>query len=84
MPSRPAPGAFRWELEKEFSGPLLLKALNSYKQEIGRSRQELSLEEEEAQYLEFSFPKEMDATTAESYEIRPAKAAAENSPETAI
>ncbi len=59
--------------EKEFDGQVQVRAMNAQNQEIGRSRETLSLEPDEAKYINVSFPKEMDASSVESYDIRAAK-----------
>ena len=54
---------------KEFSGVLTAKAFNKEGQEIGRSRVEVQFGPDDAKYVNFKFPGEMDRASVEKYEI---------------
>jgi len=59
--------------KKEFSGALLAKAMNEKGREIGRSRVEVEFGADDAKYVDFTFPKQMDRALVEKYQIGLAK-----------
>jgi hypothetical protein len=54
---------------KPFTGRLLAKALNAEGQEIGRAFEDLSLGQDDAKYVAFKFPEEMDTRLVSKYII---------------
>lgn len=53
--------------QKPFAGQLLAKGLNAEGQEIGRATAEVTLAADDARYVIFTFPKEMDSQRVAKY-----------------
>ena len=54
---------------KAIKGTLLARAFNSGDQEVGRAASEVSLGQDDAEYIVFDFPAEMDRQTVTVYKI---------------
>ena len=54
---------------KEFQGTLIAKAFNAEGLEIGRASVEVNFKADDAQYVTFAFPSEMDRQLVEVYRI---------------
>ena len=52
-----------------FQSTLIAKAYNANDQEIGRGTTDVDLGEDDAQYVEFKFPREMDSKAAVLYKL---------------
>jgi hypothetical protein len=56
--------------KKDFSGKLLLKALNDEEKEIGRSSLQVSIKKDEAKYVDFIFDARTHLLQTESFTIK--------------
>lgn len=55
--------------KKEFKGTLLAKAMNKEGNEIGRATADVEFAVDDAKYVNFKFPTEMDTQLAEKYTV---------------